>query len=1142
MIRILFLLTCFLYSLNISANTPDIEANVLSENAQEITFEINVKDFSFENVSTSRGDYLIPIIDGAVSQLIEGKPDLPVFSTNFQLDFNEMLKFEVLDYEYSDYPNTPIAPSKGNLLRNIDPNTIAYPFGSDYNLEGFMPENLVDAEETFIFRSVKGQGVKFFPMQFQASSNTLRVINKVLIKAKKVAQKSNITSDNVPAINPIFRDFYAERFLNYSETNSRYDYIDEYGGILYVMPSMYDEVMEPIITWKKQKGHKVFVSHTDDFGVDLDAVKGHISDMYKSEYISYVVIVGDEDQVTSELFLGAGDGYCDNCYGYIDGEDHFPEVLIGRLLVHNADELVPVVQKLMEYETNPNTSKEKWFTTAMGAGSQEGPGDNGEIDFEHMNIIKEELLNFTYEEVYEFYEGNQSDSSPTPGDITSDDPAWPNVTELLAVIEGQGTSLYNYVGHGSHGILVTGGLNNDAIDNMVNDGAYPFCIAVACCVGDFDESDGSGDCFGEKWIKATDETTGNPAGGIGGLFSSVLQSWAPPMAGQDEMNRIIAGTGAYETRHTFGSILVHGGSYMIDQYDGAGEDMMDTWCLFGDPSMDIRTAFPANLEVTHVESVLIGTPSINVSCNTEGAMIGLFYRGESVGTGYVENGVANIMVEGEGLLLPEEVTVTGTAFNTIPYQGQIEVIPAEGPFVILSDYIVNDNGANNNGQADYAELVRFNVTLANVGLESADNVNLVLSTSDANVTLIENNQSFGNIAADDNVLMSESFAIQVADFIDDQHTVNFDATITADGHEWETNMTLKLNAPNLSVGNIRIDDSATGNGNQRMDADETVEIVIENLNKGNSDIVNLTGSLSIDNSFVSLVNGSQGITQLNASTGLMETRYEIYLAANTPNDTQVDLSYLVTDDIYSATGDATFRANLIVEDFENETSEHPSENASDTPWFRTTLAPYAGQYCMQSGAIPNNDETVFSMPLDILEAGTINFSFKTDSENSYDFLLFMIDDVEMGSWSGKNEWEEISYPISAGEHTLQWIYDKDEIVEVGADAVWIDDIILPPYQEIQPSNVEDANLLSTVISPNPAHDVLNLSLVAEIGAKYNVELLNINGKRVKQVLNNHLAVNHTIEHTLYVDDLSSGIYLLRVQKDLKTETYKLVIE
>ena len=56
----------------------------------------------------------------------------------------------------------------------------------------------------------------------------------------------------------------------------------------------------------------------------------------------------------------------------------------------------------------------------------------------------------------------------------------------------------------------------------------------------------------------------------------------------------------------------------------------------------------------------------------------------------------------------------------------------------------------------------------------------------------------------------------------------------------------------------------------------------------------------------------------------------------------------------------------------------------------------------------------------------------------------MVDGNEMDSWSGNEDWEEFEYTIPR-LHTLEWTYEKDFIVSDGADAVWVDDIVLPPF-------------------------------------------------------------------------------------------------
>ena len=79
----------------------------------------------------------------------------------------------------------------------------------------------------------------------------------------------------------------------------------------------------------------------------------------------------------------------------------------------------------------------------------------------------------------------------------------------------------------------------------------------------------------------------------------------------------------------------------------------------------------------------------------------------------------------------------------------------------------------------------------------------------------------------------------------------------------------------------------------------------------------------------------------------------------------------------------------------------------------------------------------------VFPAGTVQFTFKVSSETSYDYLRFYIDGIQQASWSGEQGWVTVSYPVTAGQHTLRWMYTKDGSVSRGSDAAWIDNVVLP---------------------------------------------------------------------------------------------------
>ena len=121
---------------------------------------------------------------------------------------------------------------------------------------------------------------------------------------------------------------------------------------------------------------------------------------------------------------------------------------------------------------------------------------------------------------------------------------------------------------------------------------------------------------------------------------------------------------------------------------------------------------------------------------------------------------------------------------------------------------------------------------------------------------------------------------------------------------------------------------------------------------------------------------------------------------------------------------------------------------------------------------------------------------KVSSESGYDYLKFFIDNVEINSWSGEDDWSLENYSISPGTHQFKWEYAKDFSVSSGADAAWIDDVVFPI--------VSSGNNLSTLsqlhdnlkIFPNPVKDFLHVKSNNEI---ISIHILNLTGKLIDTI-------------------------------------------
>jgi len=92
--------------------------------------------------------------------------------------------------------------------------------------------------------------------------------------------------------------------------------------------------------------------------------------------------------------------------------------------------------------------------------------------------------------------------------------------------------------------------------------------------------------------------------------------------------------------------------------------MTDTWTIFGDPSLMVRTAAPVTMTVTHVNDLPVGSSQLMVYCNEEGARVAISDDYQLLGTGIVSGGSVNVNF-GQ-INTQDTLTVTVTAFNCLP--------------------------------------------------------------------------------------------------------------------------------------------------------------------------------------------------------------------------------------------------------------------------------------------------------------------------------------------------------------------------------------------------------------------------------------------------------------------------------------------
>ena len=110
----------------------------------------------------------------------------------------------------------------------------------------------------------------------------------------------------------------------------------------------------------------------------------------------------------------------------------------------------------------------------------------------------------------------------------------------------------------------------------------------------------------------------------------------------------------------------------------------------------------------------------------------------------------------------------------------------------------------------------------------------------------------------------------------------------------------------------------------------------------------------------------------------------------------------------------------------------------------TDLESKDGGCSLVSGNIGNKQASAMTLTADF-QAGDLSFFSKVSSQLNADYLEFWLDDSRINTWSGKINWEQSSRTLTAGIHTLKFIYRKDAKLKADQDSAWIDNLILPQH-------------------------------------------------------------------------------------------------
>ena len=1135
-------LTFSIQAKDIRITETDNQFSITNKSLSEFTLVNHLSDINALKVQTKIGDFVKLVVPGYGEHASSGNAELPVIEKLINIPLGSEVVVKILNTEekviaLSDYDiSEKVFPSQPSISKGDNAAEAPFYFNNDYYIENkFHTHETITIERLGNMRGQQLARLSVAPFTYNPVTNELKIITKLEVKVLfKNIDLEGHKLNKEKYYSPEFESLY-KKALNYMEPDLSKDVITTY-PVKYVIISdpAFQNALQPLIDWKTKKGFMVVEGYTNDplVGNTTSSIHNFLKNMYDNATANdpaptYLLIVGDDAQVPSFSTALNYNHITDMYYCEFDGGgDFYPEMYYGRFSATIPEEVEIQVHKTLTHEqytfSNPSFLDEIVLVA----------GDDNTFAVTHGNG----QINYGTDNYFNVSHGltihNYLWGSGSP--ITSDDPA---ASGAIISNISEGVGFANYTAHcGSSGWSDPSFETSD-IPGLQNIDEFGVLIGNCCQSNKFDVNV----CFGEALLRADEK---GAVGYIGGSNNTYWDEdfWWAVGNGSISANPTYSGTdlGVYDClMHENGELesdwfitqgqMIHSGNLAVTQAGAQLEQYYwEIYHVMGDPSLMPYIGVPTLLSVSHNSATPLGTSTFSVTTE-EHAYVAISMNGVLIDAQLADaTGVVNLDLT--SISNPGTADIVVTKQFKQPYQSTVQIISPTGPYVIYSNNTISDPTGNNNSLADYNELIEMIVDLENVGSVDATSINVDLSTTDPYITLLNSNINIPVINVAQILTTNIPFTFQVAAFVPDQHIAPFTLTMTDNlGNVWNGSVNVLLNAPVLDHTTFIVDDVTSGNGNGKLDAGETLDLIVNVTNIGHAEIANLTATLGSLSSYVSVNSATSNISALSVNQQ-QSTTFNISIAANTPIGTYAEFPFDISDGVYTHNNIFSEIIGIIDEDYETGDFTQYAWIQGTFPWTIDNINTYEGQNSSRSGAIPHNEESELSIEVDVTAAGDISFFKFLSSEQDYDFLKFKINGSKVGEWSGiDNAWSFVSFPVSPGVNTFKWEYEKDGGWADGQDCAWIDYIVFPPIDLGQTTNV-DQNDFAFELFPNPTIGTFRLNFNDD--NSHQVEIIDNNGKVILFMSNQRKFVNFDIQR------YSAGTYTIKVMPE--GVTYQIV--
>ncbi len=1059
---------------------------VKSSTSSRLSLHYSIQELEIAEIDNGEAKGQEIILKGSFGSFAAGLPNLPSENHYIAIPQGATVTVEVAEKGLKTLRNVDLLPSAEVIRNDIEGLPKLHKDMNVYGIDSNFPSQNVSIVQTTQIRGLDVVLLNITPFHYNPIRKTLEVVYDMDIDIR--FEGGNGKFGEARYRNPDWDGILHNLLINSNmlPQANYYDLVNQTiknrgEGCEYLIISPDNE---EILAWadtlkqfrSKQGILTKVVTTTACGGNNAEAIKSYIQNAYEHWEIppAAVMLFGDLPAFPLIFLNYAGTGenydyYSDNPYADMNG-DTIPDLTISRLPAYTINDYNTVINKIIQYETNPPTDPAYYNHPIITSGYEDNKWfliTSQAVDGFYRNKLGKQPRNF-----YMLYQH-------TSGPIAPPDTAWSIGYNTAAVVDyfgpkgqdyiaqcpdtlncwrnmydysylldalNQGSFLTLYRDHSGSDLWCCPWINATDLLRLTHPTAPTYLLSIGCHTGELFQTYYWGNLYETPLIAACCNDKVGALGGIGAAtvthshYNDMLTwglldyIWPDFMPGLGSTNAPAFSRPAYAL--VAGKLFLNQHVFMPGWWPGNITATQNVFHDLGETYLSLNTEVPQPLAV---EAEPFSNSQTEYTFTAEKGAVVCLWREDEILC------VTTATGKSQQLSLPhlpigEQLCFTATMQNRIRQEQKVTVVSPEQPFVYTQQFQLNESDPN--GQLDAGELVDLDLYLFNNSPIESDRGTLTLGCDSPYAEVVQATASYMPIGPRATYTIKKAFRIKVSETVPDQAALGFTVQFDENENTHQDHFSLQANAPVLSISPEIHFQSPDGQPSTHIETEGKTSVFFTLNNTGHSEAKYLCAMLGIKAPFVNIE--TPLVTKPNlAPNETLTLAYTLNATSNPITGAWLPSQLKVQYGKNIICLDTILQYGGIFEDFENDELNPYFRwvNNGAHKWSFCPEDPYEGQYCFVSNADVSTPST---LKVQLKQEYTnhhckLSFYYKTGENDTLTYYNTSTNKTPFSS----EEWQYAEVDYNGTDRTFYWSFKPTQTHQAK-----IDNICFPPQHTV----------------------------------------------------------------------------------------------